>query len=62
MSRKRKDSKAINCMIERNIFEKLEEYCSLTKMGKTQTIEVALEKYLKEQLKKIRKSQKEEES
>ena len=46
MSREKKDSKAFSCKFEREIFERLEEFCKLSGQNKTVVVERALEMYI----------------
>lgn len=54
MSREKKDSKAFSCKFEREIFERLEEFCKLSGQNKTVVVERAVKKYLEENLEKMR--------
>ena len=54
MAREKKDSKAFSCKFERDIFERLEEYCKLSGQNKTVVVERAVNKYLEENLEKMR--------
>lgn len=42
-----KDSKALNCMIEREVFEMFEDFTKKTGLKKTATVERALREYIK---------------
>lgn len=42
-----KDAIIINCRIERHLANELNEYCRVTRLSKTATIELALEEYFK---------------
>ncbi len=59
MSRKKKDSKSFTCQIERRLFERLEEFCKLSRMSKTAAVERAIEKYLDKNMDKVRELSKE---
>lgn len=52
MARK-KDAKAFGCKFDREIFERLEEYCKIPGQNKTMVVERAVEKYLEENFEKI---------
>ncbi len=54
MPREKKDSKNFGSKFERMIYEKLEEFCKLSGMSKTTVVERAVEKYLEENLEKMR--------
>ena len=54
MPRKKKDSKNFTCKFDRDIFEKLEEFCQLSGQSKTLAVERAVQKYLDENLEMIR--------
>jgi predicted DNA-binding protein len=54
MAREKKDAKAFGCKFDREIFEKLEEYCKISGQNKTMVVERAVEKYLEENLEKMR--------
>ena len=56
MPREKKDSKNFGCKFDREIYEKLEEFCKLSGMNKTTVVERAMEKYLEENLEKMRGS------
>ncbi|MBE5788975.1 MAG: hypothetical protein E7325_04880 [Clostridiales bacterium] len=59
MSREKKDAKNFGCKFDREIFEKLEEFCELSGQSKTMVVERAVEKYLEENLEKMRAFRKE---
>ena len=46
MSREKKDAKNFACKFDREIFEKLEEFCELSGQNKTAVVERAVEKYI----------------
>lgn len=54
MPREKKDAKAFGCKFDREIFERLEEFCSLSGQSKTLVVERAVDKYLEENLEKMR--------
>ncbi|MGN8943775.1 hypothetical protein ACTNEF_01445 [Bariatricus sp. HCP28S3_E4] len=54
MPRKKKDAKNFTCKFEREIFEKLEEFCNLSGQNKTTVVERAVRKYLDENMELIR--------
>ena len=58
MSREKKDAKNFGCKFDREIFEKLEEFCELSGQSKTMVVERAVEKYLEENLEKMREFRK----
>lgn len=59
MPREKKDAKAFGCKFDREIYEKLEEFCKLSGQSKTLVVERAVEKYLEENLEKMREFSKE---
>ena len=54
MPREKKDAKNFACKYNREIFEKLDEYCQLSGQSKTAVVERAVQKYLKKNLEKMR--------
>ncbi len=58
MSREKKDSKNFACKFDRVIFEKLEEFCQISGQNKTSVVERAVEKYLEDNLEKMRELRK----
>lgn len=54
MSREKKDSKNFACKFDREIFEKLEEFCKLSGQNKTAVVERAVEKYIEENFEMIK--------
>lgn len=54
MAREKKDAKAFGCKFDREIFERLEEFCKISGQNKTMVVERAVEKYLEENLEKMR--------
>lgn len=59
MSRVKKDAKNFTCKFDRKIFEDLEEFCSVSRQSKTTVVERAVQKYLEENLEKMKKFSKE---
>ena len=59
MAREKKDAKNFTCKFDRQIFEQLEEFCDLSGQNKTLVVERAVQKYLDENLEKMRKFSKE---
>ena len=54
MPREKKDAKNFACKFDREIFERLEEFCQLSGQSKTTVVERAVQKYLEENLEKMR--------
>lgn len=54
MPREKKDAKNFTCKFEREIFERLEEFCQISGQSKTNVVERAVEKYLDENMEKMR--------
>ncbi|MCM1025618.1 MAG: hypothetical protein NC541_10345 [bacterium] len=54
MPREKKDAKNFACKFDREIFEKLEEFCQLSGQNKTLVVERAVQKYLEANLEKMR--------
>ena len=54
MPREKKDAKNFACKFDREIFEKLEEFCQLSGQSKTAVVERAVQKYLKKNLEQMR--------
>lgn len=54
MSREKKDGINFGCKLDRKIFEQLGEYCKISRQSKTGVVERALQKYLEENLEKMR--------
>lgn len=50
MPRDKKDAKNFACKFDREIFDKLEEFCELSGQSKTAVVERAVEKYVEENL------------
>ena len=59
MSREKKDAKTFGCKFDREIFEKLEEFCELSGQSKTMVVERAVKRYLEVNLEKMRSFRKE---
>ena len=59
MPRAKKDAKNFACKFDREIFEKLEEFCQLSGQNKTLVVERAVQKYLEDNLEKMREFSKE---
>ncbi len=54
MAKEKKDSRNFSCKFDRRIFERLEDFCALSGQNKTAVIERAVDKYLEENLEKMR--------
>ena len=54
MPREKKDSRNFACKFDRAIYERLEEFCKLSGMNKTTVVERAVERYLVENMEKMR--------
>lgn len=54
MPREKKDSKNFTCKFDREIFEQLEEFCQISGQSKTLVVERAVQKYLGENLERMR--------
>ena len=59
MPREKKDAKNFACKFDKEIFERLEEYCDLSGQSKTLVVERAVQKYLDENMEKMRSFSKE---
>ncbi len=59
MSRIKKDAKNFTCRFDKQIFERLEEFCNLSGQNKTAVVERAVQKYLEDNLEKMREFSKE---
>ena len=55
MPREKKDAKNFACKFDREIFEKLEEYCRISGLNKTLVVERAVQRYLEKNLEKMRR-------
>ena len=58
MPREKKDSRNFACKFDREIFEKLEEFCRLSGQSKTVVVERAVEKYVTDNMEKMRELRK----
>ncbi len=47
MRKQKKDGKSLNCVIEREVFEQLEEYCNEVGQTKTLAVERILKQFFK---------------
>lgn len=56
MARAKKDGKALNCNIDRQIYERLEEYCHEVGQTKTLAIERILDQFLNDYYEKSENS------
>ena len=54
MPRKKKEAIAFSCKFDKGIFERLEEFCSLSRQNKTFVVERAVDKYLDKNMEKMR--------
>ncbi len=54
MARAKKEAKNFACKFDKEIFEKLEEFCALSGQNKTAVVERAVEKYIEENLEMIK--------
>ena len=54
MPREKKNARNFACKFDGEIFERLEEFCSLSGQNKTAVVERAVDKYLEENLEKMR--------
>ena len=54
MPRDKKDAKNFACKFDREIFDKLEEFCELSGQSKTAVVERAVEKYVEENFELIK--------
>lgn len=54
MPRGKKDSRNFGCKLDRETFERLEEYCTISGQNKTLVVERAIQKYLNENMDKMR--------
>ena len=50
MGREKKDAKNFACKFDREIFERLEEFCQVSGQSKTAVVERAVQKYIEENL------------
>ena len=54
MPREKKDARNFACKFDREIFDRLQEFCQLSGQSKTNVVERAVQKYLEENLEKMR--------
>ena len=54
MPREKKDAKSFSCKFDRLIYEQLEDFCRLSGQSKTAVVERAVQKYLEENMEKMR--------
>ena len=54
MARDKKDAKNFACKFDREIFEKLEEFCEVSGQNKTAVVERAVEKYVEQNIELVR--------
>lgn len=54
MPRKKKDSVAFSCKLDKKVFEKLEYYCKLSGHSKTIIVEKSIMKFIESNLEKAR--------
>lgn len=54
MQKGKKDAKNFTCKLDREIFERLEEFCQISGQSKTSVVERAVGKYLDENMEKMR--------
>lgn len=54
MPREKKDAKNFTCKFDREIFERLEEFCKISGQNKTMVVERAVQKYLDDNLERMR--------
>ena len=59
MPQKKKDARNFGCKLDRETFEKLEEFSKLSGWNKTLIVERAIQRYLEENLEKMREFSKE---
>ncbi len=55
MPREKKDARNFTCKFDRKIFEHLEEFCKLSGQNKTLVVERAVQRYLEDNMEKMRK-------
>ena len=58
MARAKKDAKNFSCKFNREIFDKLEEFCKLSGWSKTLVVERAVQKYIENNLDEVHKLRK----
>lgn len=54
MPREKKEAKNFACKFDKVIFEKLEDFCKLSGMNKTNVVERAVEKYIDENMELVK--------
>ena len=54
MPREKKEAKNFACKFDKSIFEKLEDFCKLSGMNKTNVVERAVEKYIEENMELVK--------
>ena len=52
--REKKEAKNFACKFDKAIFEKLEDFCKLSGMNKTNVVERAVEKYIEENMELVK--------
>ncbi len=57
MGKQKKDGKSLNCVIDREVFEQLEEYCNEVGQTKTLAVERILRQYFKDYYKSTTQSE-----
>ena len=53
-AKRKKESKNFACKFDKAIFDRLEEYCQVSRLSKTAVVERAVEKYLDENMEIMR--------
>ena len=54
MPREKNEAKNFACKFDKGIFDKLEDFCRLSGMSKTNVVERAVEKYIEENMEAVR--------
>ncbi len=54
MPREKKEAKNFACKFDKTIFDKLEDFCKLSGMSKTNVVERAVEKYIAENMELVK--------
>ena len=54
MARTKKEAKNFACKFDKEIFEKLEEFCELSGQNKTAVVERAVQKYIEENIELVK--------
>ena len=57
MRKQKKDGKCLNCVIDREVFEQLEDYCNEVGQTKTMAVERILKQYFKDYYKSTTQSE-----